>query len=54
MPASGWEQKPENLSGPAVWGQNKEQVDGSVSGDVETRREQGKSIEDAGGKSDEV
>ncbi|HEX5707516.1 MAG TPA: succinate dehydrogenase flavoprotein subunit [Pyrinomonadaceae bacterium] len=54
VPASGWEQKPENTSGPAVWGQNKEQVDRSVSGEVETRREQGKSIEDAGGKSDEV
>ncbi|HZB43846.1 MAG TPA: succinate dehydrogenase flavoprotein subunit [Pyrinomonadaceae bacterium] len=54
VPASGWEQKPENLSGPAVWGQNKEAVDGSVSGNVETRERQGKSIEDAGGKSDEV
>ena len=50
VPASGWEQKPPNLSGPAVWGQDKERVDGSVSGDIETRREQGKSIEDAGGK----
>ena len=54
IPASGWEQKPPNLSGPAVWNQNKEQVDRSVSGEVETRREQGKSIEEAGGKSDEV
>ncbi|HEV2765232.1 MAG TPA: succinate dehydrogenase (quinone) flavoprotein subunit, partial [Pyrinomonadaceae bacterium] len=54
VPVEGWEQKPANTSGPAVWGQNKEQVDRSVSGEVETRREQGKSIEDAGGKSDEV
>ncbi len=54
VPAPGAEQKPANLSGPAVWGQNKEQVDGSVSGDIETRSEQGKSIEDAGGKTDEV
>ena len=54
VPASGWDQKPPNTSGPAVWGQNKEQVDRSVSGDVETRREQGKEIKDAGGKSDEV
>jgi len=52
VPESGWEQKPANLSGPAVWGQNKEQVDESVSGRVETRTEQGKSIEDAGGKND--
>jgi succinate dehydrogenase / fumarate reductase flavoprotein subunit len=50
----GWEQKPANTSGPAVWNQNKEQVDRSVSGDIETRTEQGKSIKDAGGKSDEV
>jgi len=50
VPASGWEQKPANLSGPAVWGQDKEEVDKSVSGEVETRREQGKPIEDAGGK----
>src|SRR5215210_6464553 len=54
VPADGWEQKPVNTSGPALWGQNKEQVDRSVSGDVETRREQGKEIKDAGGKSDEV
>ena len=50
IPASGWDQKPPNTSGPAVWGQDKERVDGSVSGDIEMRREQGKSIEDAGGK----
>ena len=52
IPESGWEQKPANLSGPAVWGQNKEKVDESVSGRVETRTEQDKSIEDAGGKND--
>jgi hypothetical protein len=50
FPASGWEQKPPNTSGPAVWGQDKEKVDGGVSGQIETRREQGKSLEDAGGK----
>ncbi len=54
VPEPGSEQKPANTSGPAVWGQNKEQVDESVSGKVETRTEQGKSLEDAGGKSDEV
>jgi succinate dehydrogenase / fumarate reductase flavoprotein subunit len=54
VPQEGWEQKPPNTSGPAVWGQNKEQVDRSVTGEVETRREQGKGLEDAGGKSDEV
>ncbi|HEY0172491.1 MAG TPA: succinate dehydrogenase flavoprotein subunit [Pyrinomonadaceae bacterium] len=50
VPASGWEQKPPNTSGPAVWGQDKEKVDRAVSGEVETRRERGDSIEDAGGK----
>jgi succinate dehydrogenase / fumarate reductase, flavoprotein subunit len=50
VPAAGWEQKPANLSGPAVWNQDKERVDGSVSGRVETREQQGKSVEDAGGK----
>jgi succinate dehydrogenase / fumarate reductase flavoprotein subunit len=50
VPAAGWEQKPPDTSGPAVWGQDKEKVDGGVSGDVETRRAQGKSLEDAGGK----
>jgi succinate dehydrogenase / fumarate reductase flavoprotein subunit len=54
VPEEGWEQKPPNTSGPAVWGQNKEQVDHAVTGEVETRREQGKGLEDAGGKSDEV
>jgi succinate dehydrogenase / fumarate reductase flavoprotein subunit len=54
VPAAGWEQKPPNTSGPATWNQNKEEVDRSVSGQVETRREQGKEIKDAGGKSDEV
>ena len=50
VPAGGWEQKPPNTSGPATWGQNKEEVDKSVSGEVKTRREQDKPIEDAGGK----
>jgi succinate dehydrogenase / fumarate reductase flavoprotein subunit len=50
VPASGWEQKPEDLSGPVVWGQNKEQVRDVSHGEAETRTEQDKSIEDAGGK----
>jgi succinate dehydrogenase / fumarate reductase flavoprotein subunit len=50
FPSSGWEQKPPNTSGPATWGQDKEKVDRAVSGEVETRRERGDSIEDAGGK----
>ncbi|HYE13773.1 MAG TPA: hypothetical protein VD968_04955, partial [Pyrinomonadaceae bacterium] len=50
VPASGWEQRPPNTSGPATWGQDKEKVDRSVSGDVETRSERGAPIEDAGGK----
>ncbi|HEV7843741.1 MAG TPA: succinate dehydrogenase flavoprotein subunit [Pyrinomonadaceae bacterium] len=48
------EQKPEDLSGPAVWDQNKEKVRDVNHGQAETRREQGKSIEDAGGKSDKL
>jgi succinate dehydrogenase / fumarate reductase, flavoprotein subunit len=50
VPAAGWEQKPANLSGPAIWNQDKEKVDGSVSGRIETREQQGKGLEDAGGK----
>jgi succinate dehydrogenase / fumarate reductase flavoprotein subunit len=50
VPAPGSEQKPPDTSGPATWGQDKEKVDRGVSGQVETRTEQGKPIEDAGGK----
>jgi succinate dehydrogenase / fumarate reductase flavoprotein subunit len=50
VPAEGSEMKPKDLSGPAIWGQDKEKVDRGVSGEVETRRERGDSIEDAGGK----
>ncbi|MDT5294783.1 MAG: succinate dehydrogenase / fumarate reductase, flavoprotein subunit [Acidobacteriota bacterium] len=50
VPASGWEQKPQDLSGPAVWGQNKEQVRDVNHGEAETRTERGDDIEDAGGK----
>jgi succinate dehydrogenase / fumarate reductase flavoprotein subunit len=50
VPEEGWEQKPKDLSGPAVWGQNKEQVRDVSHGEAETRREQDKPIEDAGGK----
>ncbi len=50
----GSELKPKDLSGPAVWNQNKEEVRDVNQGDVQTRREQDKSIEDAGGKSDKL
>lgn len=53
VPESGWEQKPEDLSGPAVWGQDKEQVVDVNHGEAETRRERGEPIEDAGGKQPE-
>jgi succinate dehydrogenase / fumarate reductase flavoprotein subunit len=54
VPAPGSEQKPEDLTGPAVWGQNKEQVRDVNHGEAETRAEQGKSIEDAGGKTEKL
>ncbi len=47
--SSGAEQKPENLSGPVVWSQNKERVNDPLR-DTATRREQGKPIGEAGGK----
>ena len=50
VPDEGWDQKPKDLTGPSVWGQNKEQVRDVDHGAAETRREQGKPIEDAGGK----
>jgi hypothetical protein len=50
MPVEGSELKPKDLSGPAVWGQNKEQVRDVDHGEAETRRERGDSIEDAGRK----
>ena len=53
MPTGGEEQKPENLSAPVIWTQDKEKVNAPLR-DGGTRKEQGKSIEDAGGKSDEV
>jgi succinate dehydrogenase / fumarate reductase, flavoprotein subunit len=52
VPLEGEEQKPENLSAPVVWTQDKEKVN-AAERDA-TRAERGKSIEDAGGKSDEV
>ncbi|MBA3805489.1 MAG: hypothetical protein H0X14_07250, partial [Acidobacteria bacterium] len=54
VPADGWEQKPKDLTGPAVWNQNKEEVRDVDHGEAETRQQQGKSIEDAGGKSDKL
>ncbi|PYS88303.1 MAG: succinate dehydrogenase flavoprotein subunit [Acidobacteria bacterium] len=50
----GEEQKPRDLSAPAVWDQNKEQVRDVDHGEAETRTQQGKSIEEAGGKSDKL
>jgi hypothetical protein len=50
VPDEGWDQKPKDLTGPSVWGQNKEQVRDVDHGEAETRRGQGKPIEDAGGK----
>jgi succinate dehydrogenase / fumarate reductase flavoprotein subunit len=54
IPVEGWEQKPKDLSGAVVWSQDKEQVVDVNHGEAETRSERGKSIEDAGGKSDEI
>ena len=53
VPIGGEEQKPENLSGAVIWSQDKEQVNDPVNDDA-SRKEQHKSIEDAGGKSDKV
>jgi succinate dehydrogenase / fumarate reductase flavoprotein subunit len=52
VPLGGEEQKPANLSGPVVWAQDKEEVN-AAERDA-TRKEQDKSIEDAGGKSDKL
>lgn len=54
VPQQGWEDNKPNTSGPATWASNKEQVDHTVGGEAASSREQGKSIEDAGGKSDRV
>ncbi len=47
----GWDDKPENTSNAAVWAQNKEEVNNSVAGETHSSNEQGKDLEDAGGKS---
>ena len=47
---TGTDQKPANLSGPVVWGQDKEKVNDPLA-DTATRHEQGKSVDEAGGKS---
>ena len=47
---TGTDQKPANLSGPVVWGQDKEKVNDPLA-DTATRHEQGKSLDEAGGKS---
>ncbi|HLA09762.1 MAG TPA: succinate dehydrogenase flavoprotein subunit [Pyrinomonadaceae bacterium] len=49
VPQSGSEQKPPNLSGPVIWGQDKEKVNDPLR-DTATRLEQGKPIKEAGGK----
>jgi succinate dehydrogenase flavoprotein subunit len=54
VPTGGEEQKPIDLSGPTIWNQNKEAVRDVNHGEAESRREQDKSIEDAGGKSDKL
>ncbi len=46
--------KPRDLTGPAIWDQNKEKVRDVMHGEAESRREQDKSIDDAGGKSDKL
>jgi succinate dehydrogenase / fumarate reductase flavoprotein subunit len=51
QPTGGEEQKPKDLSGPVVWTQNKEEVNATEDA---TRKERGKGIEDAGGKSDKL
>jgi succinate dehydrogenase / fumarate reductase, flavoprotein subunit len=53
-PADDLQAKPKDLSGPAVWGQNKEQVRDVNHGEAATRNERGDSIHDAGGKSDKL
>jgi succinate dehydrogenase / fumarate reductase flavoprotein subunit len=50
IPVEGSELKPKDLSGPAVWGQNKEQVRDVDHGEAATRAERGDDIKDAGGK----
>ncbi|HUQ34241.1 MAG TPA: succinate dehydrogenase flavoprotein subunit [Pyrinomonadaceae bacterium] len=52
IPVGGEEQKPENLSDAVIWSQDKEQV--NATSEDATRKEQGKGMEDAGGKSDKV
>lgn len=51
VPIEGSDLKPKDLSGPVVWAQNKEEINDPVR-DTATSREQGKPIEEAGGKSD--
>jgi len=50
-PRPGSEQKPQNLSGPIIWGQDKEAA-GDSQKTATTRHEQNKTIEEAGGKSE--
>jgi succinate dehydrogenase / fumarate reductase, flavoprotein subunit len=50
VPSPETEQKPPHLSGPKVWGQDEEKRTAEPNTDPGTRREQGKAIEEAGGK----
>jgi succinate dehydrogenase / fumarate reductase flavoprotein subunit len=54
VPVDDTAQKPKDLSGPTVWNQNKEEVRDVNHGEAESRQQQDKSMEDAGGKSDKV
>jgi hypothetical protein len=51
VPRGGEEQKPGDISGAVVWSQNKEKVNDPLR-DTATRREQGKPIDQAGGKAE--
>jgi succinate dehydrogenase / fumarate reductase, flavoprotein subunit len=53
VPEQGWEAKPRDLTGPAVWGQDKEKVVDVNHGEAKTRTERDEPIEDAGGKQPE-
>lgn len=52
VPEPGAEHKPREVSGPVTWGQDKEKLTEKPQGDLSTRREQGKPIDQAGGKTE--
>jgi hypothetical protein len=53
VPTEDMQTKPAELSGAVIWSKDKEKVDDPREQPA-TRREQGKSIEEAGGKSDKL